>query len=165
MSFLVVSFSWMEATYLISSVLCVSKLSDYSLLRMQRHHIISDKSYCRSATLDTQSGNLQPTLENLTSVVKHYPGSNMCWHIEAETNWTPFCRHVQVHFFNKDIRIPIRISLKFVPKGPINNNAALVQIMSWCHPGDKPLSEPMMVSLLMQTCVTQPQWVKLLMTR
>ena len=36
------------------------------------------------------------------------------------------------------------ISLKFVPKGPINNIPALVQIMAWRQTGDKPLSEPMM---------------------
>ena len=37
-----------------------------------------------------------------------------------------------------------KISLKFVPKGPINNIPALVQIMAWRRKGDKPLSEPMM---------------------
>ena len=42
----------------------------------------------------------------------------------------------------------IKISLKFVPKGPINNIPALVQIMAWRQPGDKPLSEEMMVNLL-----------------
>ena len=36
---------------------------------------------------------------------------------------------------------------------------ALFQIMAWCHPGDKPLSETMMVRLRMYICVTQPQWV------
>ena len=41
----------------------------------------------------------------------------------------------------------IKISLKFVPKGPINNIPSLVQIMAWRRPGDKPLSEPMMASL------------------
>ena len=35
-----------------------------------------------------------------------------------------------------------RISLKFVPKGPINNIPALVQIMAWRRSGDKPLPEP-----------------------
>ena len=39
----------------------------------------------------------------------------------------------------------IKISLKFVPKGPIDNNPELIQIMAWRQPGDKPLSEPMMV--------------------
>ena len=50
-------------------------------------------------------------------------------------------------FLNENVRISIKISLKFVPKGPINNNPALVQIMAWRRSGDKPLSEPMMVSL------------------
>ena len=50
--------------------------------------------------------------------------------------------------FLNDVRIPIEISLKFVPEGPINNIPALVQIMAWRRPGDKPLSEPMMVRLL-----------------
>ena len=31
--------------------------------------------------------------------------------------------------------------------------------MVWCRPGDKPLSEPMMVSLLTRICVTRPQTV------
>ena len=50
-------------------------------------------------------------------------------------------------FFNENVWILIRISLKFVPKGPINNIPALVEIMAWRRPGDKPLSEPMMVRL------------------
>ena len=55
-----------------------------------------------------------------------------------------------------------KISQNFVPLSPINNNPALVQIMAWRRPGDKPLSEPIMVSLLRHTgiCVTQPLWVK-----
>ena len=63
-------------------------------------------------------------------------------------------------FLNENVWIPIKISLKFVPKGPINNIPALVQIMAWRHPGDKPLSEPMMVSLPKHICVARPQWVK-----
>ena len=62
-------------------------------------------------------------------------------------------------FLNENVWIPIKISLKFVPKGPINNIPALVQIMAWRRPGDKPLSEPMMDSLPMHICVTRPQWV------
>ena len=53
----------------------------------------------------------------------------------------------------------IKISLKFIPKCPINNIPALVQIMAWCRSGDKPLPEPMVVSLLTHICVTRPQWV------
>ena len=62
-------------------------------------------------------------------------------------------------FMNENVRISINISLKFVPKGLINNIHALVQTMAWRRPGDKPLSEPMMVNLLTHICVTRPQWV------
>ena len=65
-------------------------------------------------------------------------------------------------FLNENVRIWIKISLKFVPKGPINNNPALVQIMAWRRSGDKPLSEPMLVGSLTHICVTRPQWVNLL---
>ena len=47
----------------------------------------------------------------------------------------------------------------FFPKDPINNIPALVHIMSWCRPGDKPLSKPMMVSLSTHIFVIRPQWV------
>ena len=60
-------------------------------------------------------------------------------------------------FLNENLRDYFKISLKFVPKGPINNTPALVQIMAWRRSGDKPLSEPMIVSLLTHLCVTRPQ--------
>ena len=60
-------------------------------------------------------------------------------------------------FVDENVRISIKFSLKFVPRGPIENTAALVQIMAWRRPGDKPLCEPMMVDLLTHICVTQPQ--------
>ena len=41
------------------------------------------------------------------------------------------------NFLNEDVQIAIKISMKFVPKGPINNIPALVQIMAWCQIGDK----------------------------
>ena len=64
-------------------------------------------------------------------------------------------------FFNEKVWISIKSSLKFVPKGPINNIPALLQIMAWRQPGDKPLSEPMMVSLLTHICVPRP-WNELM---
>ena len=42
-------------------------------------------------------------------------------------------------FFNENISISIKISLNFVPRSPINNVSALVQITAWRRPGDKPL--------------------------
>ena len=62
-------------------------------------------------------------------------------------------------FLTENVWISIKISLKVVSKGPINNIPSLVQIMAWRRPGDKPLSEPMMVSLPTHICVTRPQWV------
>ena len=76
----------------------------------------------------------------------------MCFHSIADDTFKRF-------FQNENVWISIQISLKFVPKAPINNIPSLVQIMAWCRPGDKPLSEPMMVSLLTHICVTRPQWV------
>ena len=64
-------------------------------------------------------------------------------------------------FFYESGCISINISLKFVPKGQIDNIPALVQTMAWLPHGDKLLSEPMMVSLLTHLCVTRPQWVNL----
>ena len=39
---------------------------------------------------------------------------------------------------NENVWVFIAISLKFVPRGPINNIPALVQIMAWCRSSDKP---------------------------
>ena len=74
---------------------------------------------------------------------RHFPDNNFKW-----------------IFLNQNIWISINISLKFVPRCQINNIPALVQIMAWRRPGDKPLSEPMMVSLPTHICVARPQWVK-----
>ena len=63
-------------------------------------------------------------------------------------------------FVNENIWISIKISLKFVPTGPISNIPALVQMMAWRRPGDKPLSGPRMVRLSTHICVTRAQWIK-----
>ena len=62
-------------------------------------------------------------------------------------------------FLNENVWISLKIPLKFVPRGPINNIPALVQIMAWRWPGEKPLSEPMLVFVPTHICVTRPQWV------
>ena len=74
--------------------------------------------------------------------VRHFPDDSFQW-----------------IFYNENLWILIEVALKFVPKCPINNIPALVRIMAWRRPGDKPLSEPMMVSLLTHICVTRPQRV------
>ena len=71
-------------------------------------------------------------------------------------------------FFKENTCISINISLKFVPKGHINNIPALVQIMAWRHPGDKPSSGSMMVRLLTHICITWSRWantVRFIITR
>ena len=62
-------------------------------------------------------------------------------------------------FLKENVYIPTKISLMFVPKGPIKNIPALVQIMAWRRPGDKPLSEPMLIFVPTHICVIRPQWV------
>ena len=49
-----------------------------------------------------------------------------------------------MHFMNGNVQLLIKISLKFVHKGSINIQV-LIQIMTWRRPGDKALSEPMML--------------------
>ena len=46
-------------------------------------------------------------------------------------------------FVNENGRKPIKISLKFVAKSPIDNWPVLAQVMAWRRTGDKPLPEPM----------------------
>ena len=80
--------------------------------------------------------------------------------IEAEKKWPPFTRRqFQMHFLKRKCTFFTTISLNFVLNGPINNILALVRIMAWRRPGDKPLSEPMVVSLLTHIYVTWHQWV------
>ena len=62
-------------------------------------------------------------------------------------------------FLNENVWILIKISLKFVPKGLINNIPALIQLMAWRRLGEKPLSESMMVNLPTHICVSRPQWI------
>ena len=47
-------------------------------------------------------------------------------------------------FLNENVCISIKMSLTFVPKGPIHNMPAFVYIMAWRRTGYKPLLEPMM---------------------
>ena len=46
-------------------------------------------------------------------------------------------------FVNENDRIPIRISLKFVPRSPVDNKPVLVQAIALRRIGDKPSTEPM----------------------
>ena len=59
-------------------------------------------------------------------------------------------------FFNENVWISIKVPLKFVPKGLINNIPALVQITA-------PFRWQVIIWMLISMthiCVTRPQWVK-----
>ena len=60
--------------------------------------------------------------------------------------------------------ILIKISLKFVPKGAIDNDPALMQIMAWHRIGDKPLSEACWPDPLTHKCGTRGRRVSLGLT-
>ena len=84
--------------------------------------------------------------------------------LRPRLNRRPFADDIfKCIFLNENVWISIEISLKFVPKGPINNIPALVQIMAWRRPGDKPLSEPIMINSPTHICVSRPQLVKIQM--
>ena len=97
-------------------------------------------SWCKAETLYLASclNTLRPTQN-----VRHFPDDTL-----------------KCIFLNENIWLSIKISLNFILQGTINNIPALVQIMAWRLPGDKPLFKPMMVILLTPICITRPQWVK-----
>ena len=53
-------------------------------------------------------------------------------------------RHFPINFLEWNVKIPIQIALKFVPRSLIDNKPAVVQVMAWCQTGGKPLPEPML---------------------
>ena len=56
-----------------------------------------------------------------------------------------FADDVFKHVFeNENVKMTIRISLKFAPKSPLDSKSALVQVMAWRRIGDKSLPEPML---------------------
>ena len=83
--------------------------------------------------------------------------------LRPRQNGRPFADDIFEQIFVKEnVWISLKISLKFVPNFWIQDIQALAKIMA-CHwPGNKPLSEPMMVSLLTHIWVTRPQWVKII---
>ena len=60
-------------------------------------------------------------------------------------------------FLNENCYILIKISLRFISKGSINNMLALVQIMAWCQIGEKAIIWTN--HSLVCWCITEAQWV------
>ena len=49
-------------------------------------------------------------------------------------------------FLNETLWILIKISLKFLPYGPVDKKSTLVQVMAWCWTGNKPLPQPVLTT-------------------
>ena len=96
------------------------------------------------------------------------------------SNWITslWCWYVALKWYSNNLRcinlwhilvidilsISSEIALRWLPQYCTHNKSTFLQLVAWCHwrqPGGKPLSEPMMVSLLTHICITQPQWIKL----
>ena len=87
-----------------------------------------------------------------------------CWDWSPGLNVKPrrggtisiFQRTFLIHFLDW------KFWLKFILKlsGLTNNKWALVQVMSWCQSGDKPLPEAMITHSLIPKCVIWTYWVK-----
>ena len=75
--------------------------------------------------------------------------------LRPRQNWRHFADFFKCIFLNNNVWISLKISLEFIPKFRIDNIPALIQIKVWHRPGDKSLSEKMMVSLLMHKCITR----------
>ena len=133
--------------------------------------------WCRIASLDSCLGRIAAALRHKSNLrsdkIISTPSimasrSNQIWWqdiwplntLRPRKNGCHFADNIfKCIFQNENVWILTKISLKFVPKGPINKIPALVQVMAWCRPGNKPLSQPMMVRLPTHICITRPQWV------
>ena len=117
---------WMKKIYMFLGV----------RLAISQHDILSVDPRCNMAFLEHNSYEWFNTLR-------------------SRQKGTPFRRrHFQVHYLERNVWIPIELSLKLVLKGPIKDIPALVKIMAWRRP-----SLYLEQWFPMQICVTQPQWV------
>ena len=133
--------SWNISVYTSASLIDIYYLNQQMDQRMERYN----------SPLKLGDGRV------ITSHIKHVWSLNT---LRPRQNRRRFTDDVlKCIFLNENVWITIEISLKCVPKGPIDNIPSLVQIMAWRRPGDKPLSEPLMVRLPTHICVTRPQWV------
>ena len=90
------------------------------------------------------------------NVISKWPPTKDINTLRSKQNGRHFADDVfKCIFLIENVWISLQISLKFVPKGQINNIPPLVQIMAWRRSGDKPLFEPMMVSFLTHICFNE----------
>ena len=80
--------------------------------------------------------NKRPTGLNCKRLLTHLPQDKMAA-VVANDNF-------KCIFLNKNNKFLIQILLKHVPRSPIDNKPALVQVMAWRRIDDKPLPEPIL---------------------
>ena len=98
-------------------------------------------------------------LVSFTHIIRGYFTARIAGLNTLRQNYHHFQDDIFKCIFNDNVRISIKTSMKFVPKGPTNNIPVLFRIMASHRSGDKSLSEPKMVRLSTHICVTQPQWI------
>ena len=70
--------------------------------------------------------------------------------LRLQTRWQRFCRrHFQIHFLSCKICfcILVEMSLKFVPRGLINDKSKWDQIKAWEQAGNMSLAQPIMIQV------------------
>ena len=120
--------AWQQAT-----VSCVKPISHLGVTGEHCPLLINDWS--GSGCIVVHRWNYECTGKCCMSILTHLPPGQNGRHFPDVIS--------KCIFMNEKFWILIP-TLKFVPKGPINNNPALVQIMAWRRSGDKPWSEPML---------------------
>ena len=119
------------------------------LLKISLKFVSKGSIYNYPALFPAYSSNNGLARKETTS---HYWLFTKRWHNTAPPRWvlTHWSRHkmatISQTFWNAiflNVLISIDTSLKFIPKGPIDNISALVEIMAWRRTGDKRLFEPM----------------------
>ena len=69
---------------------------------------------------------------NRVDSVFHDVSPHYVLHNEVETKWLIFSRrHLKHIFSNQNVCVLILIQLKFVPKGSLDSQSALIQVIAW----------------------------------
>ena len=77
--------------------------------------------------------------------------------LRPKQNWRHFADEIfKCIFLNENVLVSLKISLKFVPKVPLNNIPGLVRIMAWHRQAIIWTNDG--YRLLTHICVTRPQW-------
>ena len=102
---------------------------------------------------------IDPTMTKLTSPhLNKWGQMNALWVVVYLSHWgrDNLTTISQTIFSNAFCWMIIQISLKFIPKGPIDNMPALIQILAWRRMATSHYLNQWWPSLLTHICVTRP---------